>query len=172
MRILWTAVIAAAVLLTCACGCSGKTGGVTYVIPESAEEGGQEPGQVTPGIGNGTIDTGGDASEAMRVETRYGDLCYPVQWGGALEVVRTVDGDAMTISFRTSVRGVQYTLFDVTIGKEAGALIGNLTDENGVSRPVYARMAELEFPADFTEEEKNRLYSMQEGLNFLMDNLS
>lgn len=174
MRILWTAVVAVAVLLTCACGCSGKTGGVTYVIPEStgAGENGQESGQVTPGIESSTADTGNDASGIMPVETRYGDLCYPVQWGGALEVVRAMDGDAMTVSFRTSVRGVQYTLFEVTIGKEAGALIGNLTDENGVSRPVYARMAELEFPTDFTEEERNRLYSMQEGLNFLMDNLS
>lgn len=174
MRILRTAVVAAAVLLTCVCGCSGKTGGVTYVISESSGvgESGQEPDQVTPEIGSSVADTGNDASEVMLIETRYGNLCYPVQWGGAPEVVRTVDGEAIIVSFRTSVRGVQYTLFDVTIGKEVGALVGNLTDENGVSRPVYARMAELEFPTDFTEEERNRLYSMQEGLNFLMDNLS
>lgn len=172
MRILWTAVVAVAVLLTCACGCSGKTGGVTYVIPESAAEGGQEPGQVTPEIGSGTADAGNDAFEIMLVKTRYGDLYYPVQWGGALEVVPTMDGDAMTVSFRTSVRGVQYTLFDITIGKAVGTWIGDLTDENGVSRPVYARMAELDFPTDFTEEEQNRLYSMQEVLNFLMDRLN
>ncbi len=170
MRILWTAVVVAAVLLTCVCGCSERSG-MTYMIPESAGEGGQEPGQVTPGIETGTADAGGNASEAMRIETRYGDLCYPVQWGGVLEVDRTADGDAVTVSFRTSVRGVQYTLFDITIGKEVGTLIGNLTDENGVSRPVYARMAEVTFPTDFTVEEQDRLYSMQEDLNFLMENL-
>lgn len=173
MRAVWITAVAIAALLTCACGCSDKSDGVHYVVPESSEGGENAPEYevVTPVIETGAADDEGDASAAALIETRYGTLCYPVQWAGPLEVVRTVDGDAVTVGFRASVRDVRYDLFDITIGKEAGERIGELTDENGVSHPVYVQMSALKFSDDVTEEEQNRLYAMQEELNFLIDHL-
>lgn len=174
MRAVWITAVAIAALLTCACGCSDKSDGVHYVIPESSEgeESAPESEVVTPEIETGAADDEDDASAAALIETRYGTLRYPVQWAGPLEVVRTVDGDAVTVGFRTSVRGVQYDLFDITIGRDDGHMIGNLTDENGVSHPVYVQPWDLTFPDDMTEEEQNRLYAMkEEGLNFLIENL-
>lgn len=173
VRAVWITAVAIAALLTCACGCSDKSDGVHYVIPESSEGGESAPESevLMPEIETGAADDEDDASAAALIETCYGTLRYPVQWAGPLEVVRTVDGDAVTVTFRASVRDVRYDLFDITIGKEDGEKIGNLTDENGVSHPVYARMCELVFPDDMTDEEKNRLYAMQEGLNFLGDHL-
>ena len=57
------------------------------------------------------------------------------------------------------------------IGGEGANSVGTLTDSAGTSRNVSINVDEIVQDPDLTEGEQNRLYAMQEDLNYLIDNL-
>ena len=105
------------------------------------------------------------------ISTEYGDLYYPDQWADLINTEQVKAGDTITVSFSTRIDDTSYALFDVTIGGEAGALVGELTDSGGTKRSVYIKTSEIPEDPDLDEGEQNRLYAMQEDLNYLIDNL-
>lgn len=115
-----------------------------------------------------------DETEYAVVETSYGNLYYAAAWGGPMEVTQSWSGYNLTVSFRTTIREIQYELFDIVIGQADGNPAGTLTDSEGVTRSVYAHMVSHEETVaqqGLTGEEANRLYSMQEELNTVLDHL-
>ena len=46
-----------------------------------------------------------------------------------------------------------------------------MTDNGGTKRTVYMQVYELEGDSELTATEQNRLYAMQEDLNYLIDHL-
>ena len=66
---------------------------------------------------------------------------------------------------------MQYPLFKVTIGEGDGSKIGELTDSAGTKRDVYLQLEEIQEDPNLNDGEQNRLYAMQEDLNYLIDNL-
>ena len=63
-------------------------------------------------------------------------------------------------------------MFQVTIGDSEDALVGELTDSSGTKRNVYMSVVEIEPSEELSEEEQQRVYAMQEDLNYLIDHLA
>ena len=81
------------------------------------------------------------------------------------------NGDTIVVSFVATLHNTSYRLFEVTIGGTEGAAAGELTDNGGTKRTVYMQVYELEGDSELTATEQNRLYAMQEDLNYLIDHL-
>ena len=62
-------------------------------------------------------------------------------------------------------------LFSIIIGEGEGVQAGTITAEDGTQRNVYVKFEELEEDESLSKIEQNRLYAMQEDLNYLLDNL-
>lgn len=124
------------------------------------------------GCGGGEAEiTETQVSESIEITTDYGTLYYPDQWEEFIKTEQQTIGETIVVSFVAQIQDVEYPLFEVTIGGSEGTEVGELTDEEGAKRIVYLHVNELEEDPALTEGEQNRLYAMQEDLNYLIDNL-
>ena len=105
------------------------------------------------------------------ISTQYGDLYYPDQWTECVQIDQSTAGNALVVSFAAQINDVQYPLFKVTIGEGDGSKIGELTDSAGTKRDVYLQLEEIQEDPNLNDGEQNRLYAMQEDLNYMIDNL-
>ena len=109
--------------------------------------------------------------EESKIETVYGTLYYPKQWEEYMTTEQQENGDTIVVSFVATLHNTSYRLFEVTIGGTEGTAAGELTDAEGTKRTVYMQVYELEGDPELTATEQNRLYAMQEDLNYLIDHL-
>ena len=109
--------------------------------------------------------------EESKIETAYGTLYYPKQWEEYVTTEQQENGDTIVVSFVATLHNTSYRLFEVTIGGTEGTAAGELTDAEGTKRTVYMQVDELEGDPALTATEQNRLYAMQEDLNYLIDHL-
>lgn len=119
---------------------------------------------------------GGQSAQAEHAEeivigTAYGDLYYPAQWEEFLQVDQTEDGESVQVAFSGKVDETLYPLFTIIIGSGDGVSAGTLTDKDGTQHEVYVQIREVTGNAALSQIELNRLYAMQEDLNYLIDNL-
>lgn len=105
------------------------------------------------------------------VSTKYGNLYYPEQWSEYVQTEQQEDENSVTVTFTANIRDGLYPLFAVMIGEGEGEPVGRITDSEGKERDVYLRTEELSDMSGLTEGEQNRLYAMQEDLNYLIDSL-
>lgn len=105
------------------------------------------------------------------VTTEYGDLKYPDDFYEFLETEETKDGDNLRVLFRAIINENKYDMFTLIIGEAEGEIVGTLTDSAGTKRNVYVEFHELGDTSALSESESNRLYAMQESLNYVLDNL-
>ena len=134
--------------------------GETQVADGSQDASGQENSIVT------------SVQEYITISTEFGDLCYPEQWSDYLKTNQEVENDSIIVSFSAMIGETEFPMFQVTIGNSEDALVGELTDNSGTKRNVYMSVFEIE-PSDMlSDEEQQRLYAMQEDLNYLIDHLA
>lgn len=107
----------------------------------------------------------------VTVSTPYGDLYFQDQWEDYMETEQNVTDDAVEVSFYAQINDMNYTLFYVTIGPGEGTCVGELTGPDGVKREVFVRSNEMEEVPELSESERNRLYAMQEDINYIIENL-
>lgn len=106
------------------------------------------------------------------IDTGYGSLYFPEQWRELLKTERKTLESSVIIDFNAVVNGTTYPLFTVTVGDDGeGSSVGVLTDKNGTTRNVYMKLIPLDMDASLSEGEQNRLYAIQEDVNYLIDNL-
>lgn len=107
----------------------------------------------------------------MQFETPYCVLHYPAIWADWLCVEYAEHGDAYTVEFYCSLDDHEPLLmFTVLFGGDEGEQLGVVTNEEGMIVPVNILM---NTPSEegLQEEERNILYSMQEALNLLIQQL-
>lgn len=115
---------------------------------------------------NQVEESGGD----FVVETPYCDLYFPEEWADQVEVEQE-EGDVHAVSFYGMVDGKERKLlFDVLFGEEVGSEIGTL-NVDGQDIRVAIQFANINVDETWTEDETNTIYSMQEDVNYLMDEL-
>lgn len=107
----------------------------------------------------------------VAVDTAYGRLLYQDQWIEFMQTEQTSQADNLIVLFYTEINNVRYELFELTIGSGDGYAAGQLTDRDGTVRDVFARMIELEETDVLSDSEQNRLFAMQEDINFIVENL-
>lgn len=124
------------------------------------------------GAQTGNVEKEGSAvKDYIVIETEYGNLYYPDQGTECVQIDQSTAGNALVVSFAAQINDVQYPLFKVTIGEGDGSKIGELTDSAGTKRDVYLQLEEIQEDPNLNDGEQNRLYAMQEDLNYLIDNL-
>lgn len=105
------------------------------------------------------------------IETGYGNLYFPEQWQEFLVTDQAEEGNTIEVSFSAKINENTFPLFSVTIGGEGDNPAGVLTGSDGTQRNVYVQIQELEKSDVLSESEQNRLYAMQEDINYLLDSL-
>ncbi|MBR3383168.1 MAG: hypothetical protein IKG85_09080 [Clostridia bacterium] len=103
------------------------------------------------------------------IETKYGRLKYPDDLFEFLETEQTEDGNVVKVLFRAVINEKKIDLFEIGINGGEGEPAGKLTGSDGVERTLYLRFIELDDLSDLTEGERDRVYAMQESLNFVLD---
>ena len=88
-----------------------------------------------------------------------------------MRVIQTEEDTGIIVSFGAEFNGVRYELFHLSIGEFGGNPVGQITDAQGVVHKVYAEAEELGIYPELTETEQNRLFAMQEDINFVLENL-
>ena len=111
------------------------------------------------------------AAEDMAIETKYGTLHYNDQWREYIKIDQAEEGDVVSVSFTAVINKKEYPLFVVNIGGGDGSEVGKLTDRDGKERIVYINASESKEEEDLEANEQNRLYAMQEDINYVIDHL-
>lgn len=105
------------------------------------------------------------------VSTPYGNMRYSDQWAEFMKTEQQMDGDVLQVFFAAVINEVEYGLFTVTIGGSEGEPVCMMTDPAGVQRNVYVSVEEMVSISALTDDECNRLYAMQEEINYIIENI-
>lgn len=105
------------------------------------------------------------------IDTKYGRLRYPDQFFDYLQTDQTDTDDGVSVIFRASINSRQIDLFEILIDSERADSFGKITGPDGVVREVHLRLFPIEDFEGLSEGETNRVYAMQESLNFVLDHL-
>lgn len=135
-------------------GCATKEDATEMVSSDEAEQEEQE-----------------ELPENVTVSTEYGEIYYQYEWINYMKIDQTQDGDTITVAFSADIDGATYPLFQLKIGSDEEEVHGQLTDSKGNQRNVYVSMNELIMPEGLSEGEQNRLYAMQEEINYILQNM-
>lgn len=105
--------------------------------------------------------------EDVKIQTPYGTLVYPGEWGGLLQVDK-VNGDPYQVVFTAKLdSGVRQELFTIGFG---GARDGALGTVKVSGKDVFVHVLSVDFKpaANWTDNDISTIYSMQEALNELL----
>ena len=107
----------------------------------------------------------------IEFDTPCGSLAYPQEWEGFVIIENVEENGGESIRFFSTINGNEKIhIFDLNFGVRNGRRLGLVETNNGVV-DFYFEIFEIEFPENIAEEEKNRVYFMQEGLNELIAQL-
>lgn len=105
------------------------------------------------------------------VATKFGKLYYQDQWEEFMRIAQVEEGNNVTVSFAAEIGDNRYPLFNVIIGRGEGEPVGQITDDQGMQRNVFVYMEDIVGIEELPEGEQNRLFAMQEDINFVIENL-
>lgn len=133
-------------------------------VPESgeAEEAAPEEVPEEPEIVNPDI---------VIVKTPYGDLMYQEQWAEFMRTEQMEEGELLHVRFLAAFGETNYPLFTAVIGGGEEDAVAKLTGPDGTQRNVAMLMEEIMGLESLSDEELNRLYAMQEEINYVIQNI-
>lgn len=104
--------------------------------------------------------------EAIKIETKYCNLYYPQNWESQLRTEIVEDGD-YTVKFYGTVEGKEEQhIFSIVFGETEHELGSFKKGDETVK--VCLDFEEHTMNEEWTEEEKNTIYAMQEDVNYLI----
>lgn len=105
------------------------------------------------------------------ISTVYGQLNYQEQWSEFMKVEQVVEDGALHVRFVAEMNGANYPLFALVINSDEEGAATQITAVDGVQRYVHVEIDEIETGDELPDEEQNRLYGMQEEINFVIDSI-
>ena len=105
-------------------------------------------------------------AEDLVIETPYGNLYYPGEWKDSL----VVEQENESVHFYANINEKKVKLFTLEFGVEDSAIAYVLNDNNN-KVSVGIRMEELMLDDNWSDEDKNTVYTMQESVNDLLEKL-
>ena len=108
-----------------------------------------------------------EAVADLAIETSYGNLSFPGEWKDSV----TVQQEDNSVLFYANVNEQTIKLFAVEFGVDEDSAIGSMLDTNNESVTVGISMEEINLDNSWSDEEKNMLYTMQESINHVLDNI-
>lgn len=172
MKKLYIMLLVIALLIPVLGGCGTQNASEEASVPVSEEISQPEPvAESVPEEGLSVVEEVVSAAVDILITTEYGDLVYPEQWTDLVEITTTKEGEAIKVTFEAPIGETKYFLFAMVIGGTEGVPAGELTGPDGVVRSVNLIVEEIVEIPELTEGEQNRLYAMQEDLNYIIENL-
>lgn len=167
------AAIAVVLIFALALAGCGKTQQPEVTAPVAEATPTEDPTETTAATEPSTEpeETEPQPKDCVVVQTPFGNLQYQDQWIEFMRTDVTDDGNTVTVIFYSEINSVRYELFGLIIGEGDGGLAGQITGPDGVARNVYVRMLELGETDTLSDGEQNRLFAMQEEINYVIDNL-
>lgn len=111
-------------------------------------------------------------AEDIQIDTPYGMVRYPGQWGEYLKVEQT-EGDPYILSVSAKLEGREpCKVFCVTFGEPAADVVGAVQCEDGSYALVGVEYASFAPAEDWNDSEKTIFYGMQEALNYVLETLN
>ena len=112
-----------------------------------------------------------DSSALMTIKTGEGNLYYPKKYEDSLQTKESDEDGILTVEFTAEIDEKSYHLFKVMICDEEGDSVGTITDNEGGTHNVFVDVNELKDISNLDDNVQDLLYSMQEGVNVLIENL-
>ena len=158
-------------LLTVGCG---KKENADLPNEQNAEQLVEQPQQNETDVQN--TEEQSSVPQDVVIETRFGNLAFPEQWSEFITTNETeVSDECIKVDFSAKINDTYYLLFTIYIGNGEGidecVKVGEIRDSENEVRNVYVEVAEITVDENLSEGEQNRIYAMQEDLNYLIDNL-
>lgn len=114
-----------------------------------------------------TIEQQIESEECYVIETEFVRLYFPKKWEENLET-EIIEKEAYVVEFYGKVDGKnRQKIFDIVFNGDAENMLGTV-EVNGESIYVGFNFAEPEISKDWTTEEADIIYAMQEDVNYLI----
>jgi hypothetical protein len=81
------------------------------------------------------------------------------------------EADSVTLVFEAEIDDIRYPLFKLMISSDLEQCVATMSGENGQQYGIQVIPDEIGDYETLTAEQKNRLYAMQEEINFILENL-
>ena len=107
--------------------------------------------------------------ECMEIETPYCKLYYPKSWEDMIKIKNTEEFGYKVEFYGVLPEKEEQHLFDICFNSDDGELLGFFDGDEVVN--VSFDIVNLELEGDFSSEEADLLYSMQEDVNVLIEKL-
>lgn len=109
--------------------------------------------------------------KAFEIETDYGKLYYPKNWKENVKVEFSNEFGNKVEFYGLVKDDKTKHIFDICFNSDDGLLLGYLEIEDQIIN-ISVDVMELEFDDSWTQEEMDKIYSMQEEMNFVIDALN
>ena len=107
---------------------------------------------------------------SFEIETKYCMLYYPETWKEQIEIKYSEEA-GYKVEFYGKVEGKETQhLFNICFNSDDGDLLGYFDRDEQVVNVSVERI-DLTFGTDWTQEEQDQIYAMQEEMNFVIDML-
>lgn len=158
------------VLLTLT-SCGRSSSSTPEVTPDQPNEREQAPEETQDPVPVEDTELSDPNRDWEPIDTKFGRLCYPDDLFEYLQTEQTETEEEVKVMFRAEIGDLQIDMFEITIGKNGDEPAGTITGPDNVMRDVYLRLIPIEDLSGLSEGEENRVYAMQEALNFVLDHL-
>ena len=148
------------ILVFSSCTASQKTDSTADASASAAE---------SAGISTTENDTTEAVTEMTEYKSKVGNLSYPAEYKDDYVINEREEEDNHIVEFNANINGKDYLLFNLII-VEDGDSEYTITDSDGNRRYVEVDMPQID-ETDLSEEELDRIYSLQEGVNDILDSL-
>lgn len=119
-----------------------------------------------------TAPTQPQAGEDVTVETPYGSLVFPGQWGDYLQVERTEEPD-LTICFIAKLpSGKVQNLFDIRFGEAVDPAVGQVVSAEGVAVGVHVTVHPFDPDGSWAVKDTEVVSEMLECVNEVLEGLN
>lgn len=108
----------------------------------------------------------------MAIDTPYMELHYPSKWADTLSIKINQSG-VYSVGYYCKIGNyADVRLFTVYFGGQTGSLLKTIKTEEGEMVEIRIDVPELSLLNEWTEEQKNTAYAMQEDLNYLLGKMN
>ena len=110
-----------------------------------------------------------EPAQEVSVQTGLGVFTYMDEWNSGL---RITEANGQIVGYGTVEGKPEQKLFVISVGGTGKNPVGFYTDTNGCQLPVFLETEELSDSGEWTVEEQQALYGMQNVLNDILEQLN
>lgn len=156
------------ILIVIVCILALIIGGITLIF---GDKGKNKDTELEKTDKNTEITNDQEEIDSFEIETEHCTLYYPLTWAEQIEVEFSEEA-GYKVEFWGNVDGKEAKhLFNICFNSDDGDLLGYFEREDEVVNVSVERI-DLDFDSDWTEEEQNQIYAMQEEMNYVIDMLN